>query len=280
LVATQVIEQSLDVDFDLMISDIAPIDLLLQRSGRLHRHTRDRLSRLKDPTLWIVSPMIDSVGKVQFAESGIIYDRHILLRTWLTLRDETFVKLPDEMDDLIESVYDLDTVIPDYIEPVHQDDWKTSLTDYQTGEETMKIAKANAVKLPPPLIDSEPSDFTRAGDDDDDNTIAKVTRLGEPTVTTIFLQQTQQGLVLPRTGKVIDLSKFLDLEKIRGLLEHSTRIGKRGLVQELIAQKNPTTWTSALLRNCRYVILEDGEAQVGKWRLVLDSLRGVLITKI
>ena len=280
MVATQVIEQSLDVDFDLMISDIAPIDLLLQRSGRLHRHTRDRLSRLKDPTLWIVSPMIDSVGKVQFAESGIIYDRHILLRTWLTLRDETFVKLPDEMDDLIESGYDLDTVIPDYIEPVHQDDWKTSLTDYQTGEETMKIAKANAVKLPPALIDSEPSDFTRAGDDDDDNTIAKVTRLGEPTVTTIFLQQTQQGLVLPRTGKVIDLSKFPDLEKIRGLLEHSTRIGKRGLVQELIAQKNPTTWTSALLRNCRYVILEDGEAQVGKWRLVLDSLRGVLITKI
>ena len=279
LVATQVIEQSLDVDFDLMISDLAPIDLLLQRSGRLHRHTRDRLPRLKDPTLWVVSPTVEATGKAKFAESGIIYDRHILLRTWLTLRDKTFVQLPEEMDELIESVYQLDSPIPEALEPIHQEDWQASLDDYQIGEKSKKIALANAVKLPPALSDSQPADFTRAGEEDDDNTIAKVTRLGEPTVTTIFLEQTPAGLTLPGTEKVIDLKKIPDLEKIRGLLGSSTRIGKRGLVNELIAQENPSAWTSALLRNCRYVVLEDGEAQVGKWRLVLDPLRGVLIEK-
>ncbi len=279
LVATQVIEQSLDVDFDLMISDLAPIDLLLQRSGRLHRHTRDnRPAKVNTPTLWVVSPTIDQAGKAQFAETGIIYNRHILLRSWLALQDKTSVQLPAETDVLIESVYHLDAPIPESLEPAHQQDWESSLVDYQVGETSKKITQANAVKLPPALTESQPADFTRNGDTDDDNAIAKVTRLGEPTVTTIFLQQTPNGLVLPGTEQKVDLERSPDLATIRGLLGHSTRIGKRGLVPALTAQTNPSTWTSALLRYCRYVVVNaQGKAQVDKWEIELDPLRGVVI---
>jgi CRISPR-associated endonuclease/helicase Cas3 len=282
LVATQVIEQSLDVDFDLMISDLAPVDLLLQRSGRLHRHTREhRPESLNSPTLWIVDPQVDQGAKADFKESGYVYDRHILLRSWLTLRDRSSIQLPEEMDDLIESVYVLDVPIPEILEPEHQEDWQTSLADYQAETEESHRAKANQVKLPPVRGENNPDKFTRMGEEDDESTIAAVTRLGEPSITTIFLQRTDQGLCFP-TGdrELVDLSARPDLPVIRKLLAHSTRISKPEIVKILDAQPNPPQWTSALLRNCRYLELDaNGEADVGQWRVILDPLKGVVFQK-
>jgi CRISPR-associated endonuclease/helicase Cas3 len=280
LVATQVIEQSLDVDFDLMISDLAPIDLLLQRSGRLHRHTREKRPQLlKNPILCLIEPSFNDQGKIDFGDSGYIYDRHILLRSWLALRDRNKIQLPEETDSLIESVYDLNMDIPNNLEEQYVTDWQKTIEDYQQSEETGKT-QANSIKLPPANADVKPDQFTRRGENDDDSTIAKVTRLGRPSVTTIFLQQTKSGLIFPSSHHPIDLKITPNLETIRELLAHSTRISKRGLYEELMKQENPDKWTSALLRYCRCVILdESGLVTIGEWQLKADPLMGIVITK-
>ena len=101
VVATQVVEQSLDVDFDHMISEIAPVDLLLQRSGRLHRH----LSRPDEPVLHVLAP---AAGSCDFGGTGYVYARKPLLRTLAILGagdSPSEFQLPCDFRDLIERCY-------------------------------------------------------------------------------------------------------------------------------------------------------------------------------
>ncbi|MBI4774286.1 MAG: CRISPR-associated helicase Cas3' [Deltaproteobacteria bacterium] len=98
LVATQVVEQSLDVDFDYMVSEIAPIDLLLQRSGRLHRHGR----REYDPTLHVLLPKKKTLS---FGGTGYVYADKPLLRTLAILAGRCEVHLPNDFRILIERCY-------------------------------------------------------------------------------------------------------------------------------------------------------------------------------
>lgn len=288
LVATQVIEQSLDVDFDLMISDLAPIDLLLQRSGRLHRHIRDKRPQLlKNPVLWLIEPKFEENGKLDFADSGYIYDHHVLLRTWLQLRHSSSVQLPQETDQLIEAVYDLAMASPEDLEEKYVTDWQDSLGKYQ--ENLVKLNKsARKVQIPNDDELDEMFELTRHEDvprlEDNEDTVTAKTRLGRPSVTVIFLKQTKDGLIIfpnDKDNRVINLGEKPDIEMIRDLLAHSTRISKDELYQELMKNDYQCkTWTSSLLRHCRYVVLDESECvTVGKWQLSLDSVLGVVIRK-
>ena len=120
VVATQVIEQSLDLDFDFMVSDLAPVDLLIQRAGRLHRHARDVNGRLLDGrgtdqrergTLMVHAPEFTESPAEDWFESkfpGPAYVYPDAGKLWLTmriLRRQEGIRIPEEARLLVESVY-------------------------------------------------------------------------------------------------------------------------------------------------------------------------------
>lgn len=116
VVATQVLEQSLDLDFDLVVSELAPVDLLLQRAGRSHRHLRARPAVAGDgPWLRVVVPAADDDGLPQFGRGGAarVYAEHRLLRSFVALREHlggargVVVERGDrsDVDALVQRVY-------------------------------------------------------------------------------------------------------------------------------------------------------------------------------
>lgn len=123
VVASQVVEQSLDIDFDAMVTDMCPIDLLIQRLGRLHRHPgRDRPELLASPTCyltgvetWSTDP--PAVGR----HAAAIYGLHLLLRSIATLREvcgrNGALVTPTHVAPLVHRVYSDRPVAPESWQP-------------------------------------------------------------------------------------------------------------------------------------------------------------------
>jgi CRISPR-associated endonuclease/helicase Cas3 len=101
IIGTQVLEQSLDIDFDVVITDICPIDLLIQRIGRLHRHTgRLRPSYLEQARCYVMGILGDS-NYERGTES--IYRKYPLINTELLLEKE--MNIPDDIAELVHQAY-------------------------------------------------------------------------------------------------------------------------------------------------------------------------------
>ncbi|HVX30331.1 MAG TPA: CRISPR-associated helicase Cas3', partial [Nitrolancea sp.] len=173
VVGTQVLEQSLDLDFDYMISDHAPLDLLLQRAGRLHRHRqRERPAAFQSARLDIVLSL-DADGGPKFGASAFVYQPFVLWKSWLVLRSRldangrVQLSLPDDYRPLIEATYDGRRDVLDEDDPFRAQ-LETAWNTFQTQERNFtRQAKQRLIPDPLPGIPmSEGVSLTFDEDDD------------------------------------------------------------------------------------------------------------------
>lgn len=134
VVGTQVLEQSLDIDFDCMVTDLCPMDLLLQRIGRLHRHVRsDRPDRLRQPVCMVMGTEELEPG------SKAVYGQWLLMRTRELLPE--VITLPDSIPELVQDTYEE----PDSRQEADRRAWNDYITQKQVKER-----KASAYRLNSP----------------------------------------------------------------------------------------------------------------------------------
>lgn len=107
LVATQVVEQSVDIDADRMITELAPTDMLLQRLGRLWRHKRTDRTPAAKCRATILHPQFQNESDFadSLAANGYVYSPYILWRSHQEWKKRDFIRLPTDIREILEATY-------------------------------------------------------------------------------------------------------------------------------------------------------------------------------
>jgi len=270
VIATQVIEQSLDLDFDEMVSDLAPVDLLIQRAGRLKRHARDRLGNCRDneesdqrgpARLHVLSPCPGDDADDRWIRrllpgTGAVYPDHG--RLWLTaneLSERGTIRIPEDLRELIESVYGESAVdrIPAELAPSNARAEGKALSD-------RSVARLNAIKLATGYTcqDGQWADESKTP-----------TRLGDPSVT-IRVARWQDGEITPWCNQQTNAWPLSEL-KIAARLFSEPVIGNPDLQQAVDELR--VTWPKAT----RHMQVLPFSKTQGRWVASAHDARGRLV---
>jgi CRISPR-associated endonuclease/helicase Cas3 len=188
LIATQVVEQSLDLDFDLLATDVAPIDLLLQRIGRLHRHQKNRPEMVRVPRVIVVEPPAPAVETLEFGPSSFVYDPATLWLSHDSLHGRSELSLPADIRALVEDTYDPELRASRLVRARNR-------TALEAKEEALRRdldareAQARRACIPPAAFDS--GSFPCFNDDDE--TVRALTRDGESATLLLALWDGQKA---------------------------------------------------------------------------------------
>jgi CRISPR-associated endonuclease/helicase Cas3 len=287
LVATQVVEQSLDLDFDVMVTDLAPIDLVLQRAGRLHRHDRPQVARRGHtaPVLYVAGMQhegeLPELGKPHYFDA--VYERYVLLRTWAMLKRLTQVEPPGDIDRLVQTVYSDDGLAEDLSDDARKAfaEAKAAMDRDVGGDQ----ADSGAVVIGDPLNGTWETvkGLKRQAEDDAGYFLPVLTRKGEESANAVPLYVVAGGYVLdPEGARPARLKGTLSIDEAKAVYMRSVRLSRPEVVRGLKAQLIPrTAWReNPLLRDCYPLVLEGMRHVFGKTRVAYAPELGIVYERV
>lgn len=297
VVATQVVEQSLDLDFDGMITDIAPVDLVLQRCGRVHRHARPAAERPawgRVPRVWVRG--MDSRGEagappVFDGAQELIYAPAILLPTVavLGLHDAgRTVHLPADIPGLVAAVYGDEPALP----AAWRETWQAARVRWDAErEEARALAEGYLLSVPQSVQRFEDLWPVEARDVDspagEARGLAQV-RDSDPTIEVVLTRRAEGGYTTVWAGPettVLSAGQVPDWEAAREIAASSVRLPYRfsrpslfdAALSELEQGTDPAWQQSPLLRGqLQLLVDEDGRAVIAGQRLRYDTELGLM----
>ena len=220
VIGTSVLEQSLDIDGDVMLTDLCPMDLLLQRLGRLHRHpVHDamRPEQLKAAQCYVIEPDEDAF------ESGTraIYGDYLLMRTRKRLLDK--ITLPTDIPNLVQDCYD-----------DREPDWETEAEKIMYGKAKEKEEQRSKDKqtmaavycLDKPRKSLENWLKSLKADIDEEEAQAQVRDSENSIEVLLFVQKGNEIHHLPwqHEGRRLPVERILSPEEKRDLLRQSVKL--------------------------------------------------------
>lgn len=281
MIATQVAEQSLDLDFDFMLSDLAPVDLLLQRAGRLHRHQRQRPGAHQEARLWVAG-LRPGFPDLKATAWAFVYDSYILGRTWALLGQEEVLTLPGDIERLVQAVYG-DAPLPEGLdeklsEAIEIRDYGAYRAKVNKERQAARDVALNPANEPQTAYSNKP----RGNDESDLLGLRNVTRLGRETVTLIPVEVAADGRWC--IGGIGDAwhspDAALDEASARQLYGRQLRLSRTAVVKHFTNAQQPAVFADhPLLRHCRLLPLTQGQYRNEGIHLRLDTELGLVYVR-
>lgn len=294
VISTQILEQGLDLDFDTMMSDIAPVDLILQRMGRIHRHPFEPSKRpetMKNPRLYITG--VDFSQNIAEFPKGLVmvYRKYPLLRSVVALQDclrknNGVISSPRDVESLItlsqDASIDALNVGQEWMKVLKEEE------DKEREYKEKKKQKARKILLPKPT-EKHVGKWSEIMQEANDESVQAQVRDAESNVEVVIVQQKGNHIYPLPVVKGLDANIPVDdahsvtNDIAKALATCTVRlpsyiVGDKELVgleeKGYIESWQDTYWLRGMLP---LILDENGRAFIGKTQVMYDETVGLVL---